>query len=48
MAKENDYADMVLSIEVDELPDTYHGCHYFNNGVFPYIIRDGLELMLAS
>lgn len=39
-------ADGILPLNVDELPDTYHGCYYYNNGVFPYIIRDGLEFIL--
>lgn len=35
-----------LVLNVDELPDTFHGCHFYNNGVFPYIIEDGLEFIM--
>lgn len=86
MDKENEYEDVVLSVEVDEdvidkvrtgeitqialniiddnyqqilenkdgnlvlvvdkLPDTFHGCYYYNNGEFPYAIKNSLEFLL--
>lgn len=28
-----------LVLDVDELPNTFHGCYFYNEGVFPYIIK---------
>ena len=38
--------DGSLVMDVEELPDTYHGCYYYNNGEFPYIIKNTLEFLL--
>lgn len=38
--------DGILLLDVDELPDTYYGCYYYNNGVFPYVIKDELDFVL--
>ena len=35
-----------LVLVVDELPDTFHGCYYYNNGEFPYVIKDSLLFLL--
>ena len=33
----------VLILRVDELPSMHHGCYYYNNGVFPFVIKESLE-----
>ena len=35
-----------LVLVVDELPDTFHSCYYYNNGEFPYAIKDSLLFLL--
>ena len=35
-----------LVLVVDKLPDTFHGCYYYNNGEFPYAIKDSLLFLL--
>ena len=35
-----------LALIVDELPNTFHGCYYYNNGEFPYAIKNTLEFLL--
>ena len=35
-----------LLLAIDELPATYHGCYLYNDGVFPYILKDTLEFLL--
>jgi hypothetical protein len=35
-----------LALIVDELPNTFHGCYFYNNGEFPYAIKNTLEFML--
>lgn len=32
-----------LILNVDDLPDTYHGCYWRNGGKFPYIFSRNLE-----
>ena len=34
-----------LVLTVDELPETFHGCYYYNNGEFPYAIKDSLTFL---
>ena len=34
-----------LILNVDELPDTFHGCYWWNGGVFPYIFNRNLEML---
>lgn len=34
-----------LVLVVDEMPVTFHGCYYYNNGKFPYAIKDSLEFL---
>lgn len=33
----------VLILRVDELPSKHHGCYYYNNGVFPFVIKKSLK-----
>lgn len=35
-----------LALIVDELPNTFHGCYFYNNGEFPYAIKNTLEFLL--
>ena len=35
-----------LVLVTDELPGTFHGCYLYNNGVFPYAIKDTLNFLL--
>ena len=37
-----------LVLDVDELPDTFHGCYFYNDGVFPYVIRKSLNFLILS
>lgn len=39
-------ADGNLLLNVEKLPKTFHGCYYYNEGVFPYVIQDGLEFIM--
>lgn len=34
-----------LILQTEELPDTFYGCYFCNNGEFPYIINDSLVLL---
>lgn len=44
---EGDYSGYILNVE--EVPIKYHGCYFYNNGVFPYIIKKELEnIMLVE
>ena len=36
----------ILILNVEELPSRHHGCYYYNNGVFPYIINESLKYVL--
>ena len=38
----------ILVLDVDETPDTYHGCYFYNDGVFPYIIRKSLKFIVLT
>ena len=35
-----------LVLVVDKLPDTFHGCYYYNNGEFPYAVKDTLTFLV--
>jgi len=37
-----------LALVIDEMPTTYHGCYLFNNGEFPFAIKDELDCMLLK
>ena len=37
-----------LILVVDEMPTTYHGCYLYNNGVFPYAIKDDLQFLILA
>lgn len=43
---ENVEGNLVLITE--EMPNTFHGCYFYNNGVFPYAIKDSLKFMVLS
>ena len=46
MILENIDGNLVLVI--DEMPTTFHGCYLFNNGEFPYAIKDELDCILLK
>ena len=35
-------------IVVDVSPTTYHGCYLYNNGEFPYAIKNSLSFLVLS
>ena len=37
-----------LVLVTDEMPETYHGCYLYNNGVFPYAIKDDLQFLILA
>ena len=37
-----------LALVIDELPTTFHGCYLYNNGEFPYAIKDELDSILLK
>ena len=37
-----------LALVIDEMPTTYQGCHLYNNGEFPYAIKDELDCILLK
>lgn len=39
-------ADGNLVLDIDELPTTFHGCYLYNNGEFPYVIKNSLEFLV--
>lgn len=38
-------ADGHLALAVDDMPMTYHGCYLYNNGDFPYVIKDSVTFL---
>ncbi len=46
MILENIDGNLVLVI--DEMPNTFHGCYLYNNGEFPYAIKDELDCILLK
>ena len=46
MFLENFDGNLVLVTE--ELPDTFHGCYFYNGGEFPYAIKGVLEFLDLS
>ena len=34
-----------LVLTTDELPETFHGCYFYNNGKFPYAIKDAVTFL---
>lgn len=38
----------VLVLDVDETPDIFHGCYFYNDGVFPYIIKRTLNFLVLN
>lgn len=51
---DNNYRDILENIDgnlvlvVDEMPHTFHGCYYYNNGEFPYAVRGSLEYLVLK
>ncbi len=43
---ENYNGHLILCVE--DLPNTYHGCYFYNNGEFPYIINTQLEYLVLT
>lgn len=37
-----------LVLVTDELPDTFHGCYFYNGGEFPYAIKGTLDFLVLS
>ena len=37
-----------LLLNTDELPNEYHGCYFYNNGSFPYLIKSSLKHILLD
>lgn len=37
-----------LLLNTDELPNEYHGCYFYNNGNFPYLIKSSLKHILLD
>jgi hypothetical protein len=37
-----------LILITEEMPTTYHGCYFYNNGVFPYAIKNSLQFLILS
>ena len=37
-----------LVLSTEEMPATYHGCYYYNNGEFPYILKEMLEFLVLA
>lgn len=35
-----------LLLNVEQLPDTFHGCWWYNGGHFPYIVKRSLEYIV--
>lgn len=40
--------DRNLVLFVDETPTTFHGCYLYNNGEFPYAIKDTLDFLVLD
>lgn len=51
---DNNYRDILENIDgnlvlvVDEMPNTFHGCYYYNNGEFPYAVKGSLEFLVLK
>ena len=43
---ENINGHLILSTE--EMPDKFHGCYFYNNGTFPYIIKESLQFLVLA
>ncbi len=43
---ENIEGNLVLMTE--EMPTTYHGCYFYNGGVFPYVIKSTLDFLILD
>ena len=51
---DNNYRDILENIDgnlvlvVDEMPTTFHGCYYYNDGEFPYAVKGALEFLVLK
>jgi len=34
-----------LVLDVEDMPETFHGCYLYNNGDFPYVIKDSVTFL---
>ena len=41
-------ADGNLVLGTEELPDTFHGCYFYNGGEFPYVIKSTLDFLMLK
>lgn len=37
-----------LLLVVDEMPTTFHSCYLYNNGVFPYAIKESIDFLMLD
>ena len=37
-----------LMLVTDEMPTMYHGCYFYNGGVFPYAIKSTLDILILD
>lgn len=37
-----------LILVTEEMPPTYHGCYFYNDGEFPYAIKNSLQFLVLS
>lgn len=37
-----------LMLVTEELPDTFHGCYFYNGGEFPYVIKGTLDFLMLN
>ena len=37
-----------LILTTDEMPDKFHGCYYWNKGVFPYAIKKNVKVLILK
>ena len=51
---DNTYKDILetvrgnLIIRAEALPETFHSCYWWNNGQFPYVLKDSLKYLLLA
>lgn len=37
-----------LILVIDDMPTFYHSCHFYNDGIFPYAIKDTLKYLVLN
>lgn len=51
---DDNYRDILENVDghlllvVDEMPAKFHGCYLYNNGKFPYAIKDSIEYLILE